>query len=345
VIHLALTLMLGQNPPQLTEKQQERFAMLSRAYNEAWYAYILEESGQLPEILVRDFYLKNYDDSIASWDWYGKHGESSLDGFYHEYPENAYHWFAITIRSLALRNSFVPKPGFKPDLFANPEARNAFRASLLSELAPKGFAWQDSRWKKDGYLYFSRFSISLSANAEVNLDYQAPVETDLTNILSLDDAFAVIQDELPLAKGPDPKFMRVEFTPGLSGNNMKKDAPDYELTSAGKGVAVYHIIGNDHQWFVSATTGALLSSNWYSGTTGMAANPNHVLSKPLPYPVTLPNGWLVFLTLAKPQEEQTWQPTTLTLPDNTTQKALISENGFFIKTEDGKTFMVGRIPN
>jgi hypothetical protein len=345
VIHLALTLMLGQNPPQLTEKQQERFAMLSRAYNQAWTAYMQEDNRNLPDFIVRDFTLDKQDELFTRWNWYGKHGESSLNGLYYESLNSPYQRFAITVRSLALRNTFVPKPGFKSDLFANLEARNAFRASLLSELAPKGFAWQDSRWKKDGYLYFSMFSISLSANAEVNLDYQAPVETDLTNILSLDDAFAVIQDELPLAKGPDPKFMRVEFIPGVSGNNMKKDAPDYELTSAGKGVAVYQITGNDHQWFVSATTGALLSSNWYSGTTGMAANPNHVLSKPLPYPVTLPNGWLVFLTLAKPQEEQNWQPMSLALPDNTTQKALISENGFFIKTEDGKTFMVGRIPN
>ena len=244
-----------------------------------------------------------------------------------------------------ISSEYIPKSGMKPDLFANPEVRKAFRDSILSELTPKGFTWANSKWKRDGYIYFSTFAIGMSQRASVNLDHEAPVETDLTNILSLDDAFAVIQDELPLAKGPEPKFMRVEFVPGLSGNNMKKDAPDYELTSAGKGVAIYRIIGNEHQWTVSATTGTLLSSLWYSGTTGFAANRNHVLDKPLPYPVKLPNGWLVFLTPATPQEEQVWQSTTLTLPNNTTQKALISENGFFIKTEDGKTFMVGRIPN
>ena len=306
---------------------------------------MLEEGSLLPDIEVRTFSLEKQDELFARWNWYGTHGESYLDGTYYESLNNPYQRFAITVYSLALRNDFPSKPGLKPDLFANPEVRKAFRDSLLSELAPNGFAWQDSRWKKEGYLYFSRFAISLSANAGVNLDFQAPVETDLTKILSLDDAFAVIQDELPLAKGPDPKFMRVEFIPGLSGNNMKKDAPDYELTSAGKGVAIYRIIGNEHQWTVSATTGALLSSSWYSGTSGMAANRNHVLDKPLPYPVKLPNGWLVFLTPETPKEEQVWQSTTLTLPNNTTQKALISENGFFIKTEDGKTFMAGRIPN
>ena len=345
MIHLALTLVLHQNPPLLTEKQQERFAMLSRAYNQAWSTYQgirIENATFKIDTLLK---IGEDDDTLRQWLWYGSSRGLQFSGLYSDTASGYYSRFSLHSRGSHTTYPFTPGPGMKPDLFANPEVRKAFRDSILSELTPKGFTWENSKWKKDGYLYFSTFAITLSARASADLTYQAPVETDLTNILSLDDAFAVIQDELPLAKGPEPKFMRVEFVPGLSGNNMKKDAPDYELTSAGKGVAIYRIIGNEHQWTVSATTGTLLSSSWYSGTSGMAANRNHVLDKPLPYPVTLPNGWLVFLTLATPQEEQVWQPTTLTLPNNTTQRALISENGFFLKTEDDKTFMVGRIPN
>lgn len=284
-----LFLILAVNQPMLTDTQLRRFEIFSNAYVAALKEYPLTRTGDIQPFKILSFdRLSGSDTMRPQYAWRGSIGTATLSGSYSEQLGlDVYSWFSIEVK--ALSSPHTPDGNSPPfDLFSNAQASRALRNSLIQALNPGGYALHNSSWTRDGFIYRSRLAITLQADSLFSLTAELPVRTDLTNILSLADAFAVIQDELPLAKGPEPKFMRVEFVPGLSGNSMKKDAPDYELTSAGKGVAIYRIIGNEHYWIVSATTGALLSSAWYSGTTGFAANRNHVLDKPLPYPVNLP---------------------------------------------------------
>ncbi|WP_293365693.1 hypothetical protein, partial [Microcoleus sp. CAWBG27] len=235
-----ILLLTAVHQPMLTDTQLRRFEIFSNAYVAALKEYPLARTEDIQPIKLQSFQrLSGTDTMRPQYAWRGSIGTITLSGSYSEQLGlDVYSWFSIEVKAHSL--SDTPEGNSPPfDLFSNAQAARSLRNSLIQALNPGGYALHNSSWTRDGFIYRSKLSISLEANSLFSLTAELPVRTDLTNILSLDDAFAVIQDELPLAKGPDPKFMRVEFTPGLSGNNMKKDAPDYELTSAGKGVAVY----------------------------------------------------------------------------------------------------------